>query len=258
MIKFFVYMSPVIIYITVILPSPELVNFPNLIGRLSSDTNYQDWFRADDSGDIPFFHASDAGLPVVSLFLFLDVFPDSSLKAHVEDTIKRSLSFELKITNEVINPFGYPRQYVKPLNSSKYGAFFIPHENWSGYWWQGENARIASLSTAAFMGADYFKTDSDFSMSLKEYGRAPINWILGMNPFDTCMLQGEGHNNPEYEKTLPNFNGGIVNGITSGFEDENDIAFLPEKAASDGKHRWRWSEQWLPHAAWYFLSVCTA
>jgi len=230
----------------------------NLIGRLSSDNNYTDWFRADDSGEIPFFHASDAGLPVVSMFRFLEVFPGTMLKTKVENTIRRSLSFEIKITGEVVNPFGYPRQYIKPCESTKRGAFFIPHNNWSGYWWQGENARLASLSTAAFLGADYFSKDLDFSRSLKKYGRANINWILGMNPFDTCMLQGEGHNNPEYEKALPNVNGGIVNGITSGFDDENDIDFLPAKVALDGRHRWRWSEQWLPHAAWYFLSVCTS
>jgi hypothetical protein len=26
--------------------------------------------------------------------------------------------------------------------------------------------------------------------------------------------------------------------------------------AHEGMHRWRWSEQWIPHAAWFFLAAC--
>ena len=46
-----------------------------------------------------------------------------------------------------------------------------------------------------------------------------------------CMLDGHGINNPDYLPQLGFFNakGGICNGITAGFEDENDIAFNPEK-----------------------------
>jgi hypothetical protein len=72
------------------------------------------------------------------------------------------------------------------------------------------------------------------------------------------MLHGFGRNNPEYDKSWPNYPGGIVNGITSHLSDESDIAFLPEGIADDGRHRWRWSEQWLPHAAWYFSAVCSS
>ena len=83
-----------------------------------------------------------------------------------------------------------------------------------------------------------------------------LNWILGLNPFDTCMLHGFGRNNPEYEPDYPNTFGGICNGITAGFHDEEDIDFLPDPLAGMGEHRWRWSEQWIPHAAWYLLAVC--
>ena len=61
---------------------------------------------------------------------------------------------------------------------------------------------------------------------------------------------------PEYEWGWFNAPGGIANGITSGFRDEQDIDFLPEEAAHDPSQRWRWSEQWIPHAAWFFLAAC--
>ena len=55
-----------------------------------------------------------------------------------------------------------------------------------------------------------------------------LDWILGLNPFDMCMLDGAGRNNPEYHETGGNLNyrGGVCNGITGG-DDETDIAFMP-------------------------------
>ena len=91
---------------------------------------------------------------------------------------------------------------------------------------------------------------------LDEYAADQLNWILGLNPFNACMLQGFGDNNPEYEADFPNAFGGICNGITGGFGDERDIDFLPRPYAEQGENRWRWSEQWIPHAAWYLLAVC--
>ncbi len=226
-----------------------------LVNRLSKDENYTNWWRADSKGDIPYFHASDAGMPVLSLLRFIEVIPDSGLKEVVLDAVKASLNLELSLSSEVNNPFGYARQYVKGLNSEYRSSFFIPHDNWSGYWWQGENARIASLSAAALSASSYFKLDTAFVKSLGEYSQNQLNWILGLNPYDICMVQGFGRNNPEYESEWRNFPGGIVNGITSGFKDERDIDFLPSEASDKGDHRWRWSEQWLPHAIWYLVAL---
>lgn len=49
--------------------------------------------------------------------------------------------------------------------------------------------------------------------------------------------------------------GGVCNGITSGFEDESDIAFKPEKQKDDMLQNWRWGEQWIPHAGWLLLTL---
>ncbi len=227
----------------------------NLINRLTQDKNYANWWKADSKGDIPYFHASDAGMPVLSLLRFIEVIPNTSFKELVLDAVKASLNLELSLSSEVNNPFGYARQYVKGLNSEYRSSFFIPHDNWSGYWWQGENARIASLSSAAFSAATYFKLDTVFVKNLNNYSQNQLNWILGLNPYDICMVQGFGRNNPEYESEWRNFPGGIINGITSGFLDESDIDFLPPEAADKGDHRWRWSEQWLPHAIWYLVAL---
>ncbi|UCG00176.1 MAG: glycoside hydrolase family 9 protein [Spirochaetaceae bacterium] len=225
-----------------------------LIGRLSTDEHYRDWWRADKDSDRPYFHAAEAGLPAISLLRYRDLEPDKSLSERALAAVRCSLLFELSVTTEVPNPFGYARQYVRSVGGSKRSAFFIPHANETGYWWQGEDARLASLAAAARMAAACLSPD--LANRLAAYAQDQLNWILGLNPFDTCMLHGFGRNNPEYESNFSNAFGGICNGITAGFSDEEDIDFLPDPYAGLGEHRWRWSEQWIPHAAWYLLAVC--
>ncbi|MCF7944307.1 MAG: glycoside hydrolase, partial [Spirochaetia bacterium] len=155
-----------------------------------------------------------------------------------------------------MNPFLLVRQWVKPVDGNVRISFFMPHENETGYWWQGENARLASLSYGLRRSKSLFNEDQDqINSIIDEFSDAQLHWILGMNPFDMCMLQGHGKNNPRYEDHYPNAPGGICNGITAGFENEEDIDFLPEIVEGSGDHRWRWSEQWIPHAAWFLLAV---
>jgi len=230
-----------------------------LADRLCSDEHFRGWWRADHSGERPFYHAAEAGLPVISLLRYSEIEPDESRRNQALAAIRESLWFELEITTEVSNPFGYARQYVRPVGGAKRSAFFIAHRNESGYWWQGENARLASLAAAAGLAAariEEIGLSPTSAHALEAYARDQLNWVLGCNPFDACMLHGFGCNNPEYEREFPNAFGGICNGITAGLDQERDIAFLPDPYAQQGEHRWRWSEQWIPHAAWYLLAVC--
>jgi len=73
------------------------------------------------------------------------------------------------------------------------------------------------------------------------------------------MLHGSGRNNPDYmffeSYEYANCPGGICNGITAGLYDGEDIDFHLKFAETGADHHWRWTEQWLPHAAWYLLAV---
>ena len=229
----------------------------NLINRLASWQNYKNYWRADDK-DRPFFHAADAGLPVVSL---LNYYPLASpeMQAKIKDAVKASLQFELRITQEVNNPFGYSRQLVQDTLGNRRSTFFFPHGSDASPWWQGDDARIASMAAAARMAAAVFKDDKAFHDQLDSFALDQLNWILGLNPFDASMLQGTGHNNPAYgffgTTEYTNAPGGIVNGITSGFEDEDDIDFNLPYTQTHKDADWRWAEQWLPHTTWYLLAV---
>jgi hypothetical protein len=228
-------------------------------GETAGGVTYENYWRADD-GDRPFFHPVDAGLPVISLLGYAEI-ADEAGRAKALDAVRKSLGFELAVTAEVANPFGYSRQLVQSKGGSatRRTSFFFPHDTETAPWWQGENARLGSMAAAARLAARYFGNDAAFVDKLREFGQDQLNWILGLNPFDACMLHDKGRNNipymffDSYEYT--NAPGGICNGITGGYTDEEDIDFGLRYAATGKDDDWRWSEQWLPHAAWYIYGV---
>ena len=243
----------------------------SLAGRIRADGPAPGWLDSDGRGR-PFYHAVEAGLPPLALLRWASVASSLGGSACDADAAReaavaaagRLLGFELSASGTCPNPFGLAREYVRPVGGESRLSFFMPQRNESGYWWQGENARLASLAAAAFRMADFAAAGGDGggwagpgAIELREFGRAQLHWILGRNPFDISMFQGVGRENPVYEDGEENAPGGVANGITSGFFDEADIDYMPPGVAEDGAQRWRWSEQWLPHAAWLLLAVCS-
>ncbi|EIY7832302.1 glycoside hydrolase family 9 protein [Vibrio parahaemolyticus] len=227
-----------------------------LVARQMSDEQIQHFWSANEDGSRPYFHAAEAGLPVIALCEYLAIEDDSVQTESVKRIVNRACEFEIKISNKVTNPFGYPRQYVKGVNESKRDAFFVAHNNESGYWWQGENARLGSLATMAYLAQPHIASQ-EIQQQLSVFAQDALNWIVGLNPYDMCMLDGHGRNNPDYLPQYGFFNakGGVCNGITGGFEDEEDIAFNPPAQKDDMLQNWRWGEQWIPHGAWYLLAI---
>ncbi|MDR1829135.1 MAG: discoidin domain-containing protein [Candidatus Fibromonas sp.] len=135
--------------------------------------------------------------------------------------------------------------------------FFMPHDNETKYWWQGENARIASLSAAFTMGAQLADPSGELWYdTLFAMATAQLDWILGKNPFAASMMHGFGpssYRNYPGLRALPNIVGGICNGITAKHSNENDLDWKPY--ADDDGENWRWIEQWLPHNAWYLTAI---
>lgn len=230
-----------------------------LTDRVTDDDNVEGYWRADDNNLRPYFHAAEAGLPIISLVRYLEVEKDILNRNKAIQAIAKAVNFELSVTSQVNNPFGYARQYVKATNEEeKRTAFFIPQNNETGYWWQGENARLASLATALYMAQPYIN-ESKRSNALV-YASNQINWILGLNPYDMCMLDGIGRNNPKYTEGDGELNvkGCVCNGITAGFGDESNISFRPEPYGNDPSHKWRWAEQWLQHGSWLMLAIASS
>jgi type 1 glutamine amidotransferase len=225
----------------------------NLAGRMTPEG----YFIANDSNR-PFWHASDAGLPVIALARYLDKENDPQFRETALATIKKALDYNLRVTSETANPFGYARQSFL-FHGQVRDGFFIPHENESGWWWQGENARLASLAAAAIVGGRLvYPGQGSFGIrkELANFASDQMAWILGENPYDMCFMFQFGKNNVPYMHALfghGSGRGGISNGITGkdGHPDGSGIDF---KTSANG-NEWRWTEQWLPHAAWFLQAV---
>jgi hypothetical protein len=173
-------------------------------------------------------------------------------------TIRHALDYYLRVTANVENPFGYARQTFLFRGQARDG-FFIPHENETGWWWQGENARLASLATAAIVGGRLvYPGIGAFGIKpeLADFAANQIAWILGGNPYDICFMYQFGRRNVPHMKSLfghGSGRGGISNGIT-GKKGNPDGSGIDFKFHDDGDE-WRWTEQWIPHAAWFLQAV---
>jgi len=217
------------------------------------------YFISNDA-DRPYWHASDAGLPVVALTRYLAKEQDKAMRSAALGTIKKALDYNLNVTNKVSNPFGYARQSFLYKGKVQDG-FFIPHDNETGWWWQGEDARLGSLATAALVGGKLAypaKGNWGVKDSLAVFASQQVSWILGCNPYSMCFMYGFGKTNVPYMHS--NFGhgsekGGISNGIT-GKKENGDGSGIDFKTEDNG-NEWRWTEQWIPHAAW-FLQAITA
>lgn len=242
------------------------------VDKIISRQDSEGHFWADDAKNRPFFHASDEGLPVIALIYYMEI--DDSKDAAIKAAVQKNLDWYLKITDDTNNPFNYVRLLTKPCvhdgntgtNSYKtaHTAFFMPKDsNETGYWFQGENARLASMATAVLNGAQVL--DDTWQLGKDDLSRLAmdqINWLLGKNPFEICMFYGPGLGigtkfNPPYIDGK-NYVGGICNGIT-GAIPTSIISTGIEWAPADGGSwtDWRWLEQWLPHEAWFFLATAT-
>jgi hypothetical protein len=154
----------------------------------------------------------------------------------------------------------YGEQVDVPPPSPYQARFFIPKVNETGYWWQGENARLASMASSFILGAQLAEREggSLWADTLFTMATAQLDWILGRNPFDLSMMYGiKGNDYPEYPATqhLSNIKGGICNGISSARDNEDNIEWMPYPQGENFWRNWRFIEQWLPHNAWYLVAV---
>jgi len=230
------------------------------VKRILAKQNSKGWFYADDAKTRPFFHAAEEGLVSIALMEFSQI--DDSLNNIIEDAVIKNANWYITISEKVTNPFQYARELIKPVGGNIKESFFFPHKNETGYWWQGENARLASISTMLFRVVNKYENSKNLKKDqIIDYAISQMDWILGLNPYGICMVYDKGHTNyPSYKEgkdgVMPNISGGICNGITSKDSDENDIDWMPYKqGSSDDWKNWRWIEQWLPHNAWFLLAL---
>jgi hypothetical protein len=219
-----------------------------------------DGYFIADGGTRPFWHGSDAGLPILSLVRYAEVESDDGRKSAAIKTIRAHLTYLASVTAKAPNPYGYARQHTN-VGPQVHARFFIPHENESGYWWQGENARLGSLASAAIIGGRMAHPEAKgpfgVTPALAAFAEDQLDWVLGKNPLDLSFLMGFGRNESATfcndKKQSATRTGGIANGITGREADGSGMQW--RAGGSQCWEDWRWLEQWLPHSAWFLLAI---
>lgn len=211
--------------------------------------------RLEVTEGVPYYHAADEGMPVIALLQYAEIEPDDAKKAKAVGYAEDIMRWKLMVTDNRPNPFGYPVLESKEENQIV-EKFFFPHHSTAAPWWQGDNARIASIA-AACAELSRVTVDEELAARCRRMAQDPLDWIMGLNPFDSCMIEGYGRNNIQYffkqRYDFINCPGGIVNGITSGLTDEQGIAFV-QHPIPEIDDNWRWAEQWIPHASWFIYA----
>ena len=107
-------------------------------------------------------------------------------------------------------------------------------------WWVGINANLASAGVGLRKAARVLD-DPD----LLALAQAQLDWITGVNPFNSSTLIGVGHNHPRhfpgstYLPRTPVIHGAVMNGFGGDESDEIQL----------GTGNWQISEYWTPMVA---------
>ncbi|MEK7393582.1 MAG: discoidin domain-containing protein, partial [Fibrobacterota bacterium] len=144
---------------------------------------------------------------------------------------------------------------VEPTKVPSRAQFFMPHRNETGYWWQGENARLGSMAAGLLMAGRNAGDGWNFNATdwLSQEVIAPLDWVVGKNTSNTNFMFGVNGGDYAAYNGGTNRVGGICNGITSVSDTNGEPVFNNDGAVAN----WRWVEQWLPHNANFLLGAAT-
>jgi hypothetical protein len=110
-----------------------------------------------------------------------------------------------------------------------------------GEWWVGVNSNLASSGIGLLKASEVLKDPE-----LKAYAQKQLDWIIGINPFNSSTIEGVGYNHPvhfpgsTFHPLVPVLPGAVLNGLGGDHNDRPDI----------GTGSWQISEYWTPMVAY--------
>ncbi len=204
------------------------------------------WYRDKSKKDF-FLSTRDSGLPLIALSEAAQALEkDPELQKKCVEAVKthcRDYVLPMSLTNPFgIIPYGLfsgeptPEKYSRlegDLTYRIFGQVKVPVH-------AGLTSHLLSYAAGLAMAGNLLK-----DTELTELGRKQAEWVMGGNPKNSCLMTGEGVNNPyPHSRFMGLINGGIMNGIAG---DENDEPFLDLDYTMD----WRTTEYWSPHTCFY-------
>ncbi|MBI3736907.1 glycoside hydrolase family 9 protein [Candidatus Sumerlaeota bacterium] len=199
---------------------------------------------SDPAGPIKGGYADSGDVPCAALAAFALVFPKDPLSAKIEARLQQQIEFLLA---DPENPFGVARQ--KPGAD---GFFFEPTSA------LGQNFLFGAHTWGAI--AIYRVTGDRRALC---YAVDQLDWVLGKNPYNLCMMEGLGSFNPpryhsRYDAIPENPRGAVAGAIPNGFVRDvggYDRPGFDLSRAGRPHPSYRTSEPWLVHNILNLLAV---
>jgi len=195
----------------------------------------------------------DSGIPIVALIEVSTIFEkDYGLKEACINAVKNHCLFYIKPLSS-LSPFGIIPYSLFNKEETLNGDVFRPIEGGLYYRFFPEVTGKCAFGTSSHLlsYAVGLKLASDI-LNESEWeiiGRKQLEWVMGANTENACLMTGEGINNPyPHSRFLGLIPGGIMNGIAG---TEEDLPLLDKSYSMD----WRTTEYWSPHVAFYIWFV---
>ena len=193
---------------------------------------------------MPGGYGNSGDIPAAALAYFALQFPNEPLTAQIRERLKKHLPFFLA---EADNPLGLMRQMP-----GADGYFFDPSSA------LGCNYQFGCRAWSALM---VYRVTRD--RRAWEYAANQLNFILGLNPYNICMMEKIGSLNlPRYHHryiTIPGHERGAVPGaIPNGYVRDlggNDRPGVDLTTGGRLYPSYRTNEPWLVHNVFYLLAV---
>ncbi len=207
--------------------------------------NVGGYFHSSFTDKEPYKHIWHGCLEYISLCDLTETFPehkDSRIwKDMLSDYSNHYLFFISQKNSFGIVPYGLFKDKDPGGNRKNgnlwYRYFMQPELSW----WVGINANIASAGVGLMKAAGVLNNPE-----LKAVAQRQLDWIMGVNPFNSSTIVSVGYNQPErfsggeFHPFTPVIPGAVMNGLGGDSEDQPVI----------GTGNWQISEYWTPMAAY--------
>jgi hypothetical protein len=203
------------------------------------------FFRISETDSAPYKNIWQGCLEFISFCDLAEAFPQhpdaAKWKEIISEYAGNYLSWFSSRNSFGIVPFGLYTEKDPGGNRQAgpywYRYFMQPLPDW----WVGINSNLASAGVGLMKASKVLRDDR-----LKAVAQKQLDWIIGVNPFNSSTIEMVGHNQPKHfpgSTFLPNvpvLPGAVLNGLGG------DAMDVPQKGEGD----WQISEYWTPMVAY--------
>lgn len=204
------------------------------------------FFKTSSSNAEPFKQISNGCMEFISVCDLVKAFPThkdvSVWKEMVSDYATKYATFMSQKNTFGIVPYGlFSKQ--DPGGNRRTGNYwyrYFMHPDLS--WWVGVNANLASAGIGLMKAGNVLNDNS-----LKAIGQKQLDWIIGVNPFNSSTIISVGYNHPvrftpgSFKPMTPEIPGAVMNGLGGDEDDQPDL--IPQS-------NFQQSEYWTPMVAY--------